>query len=334
MHCYAPSIEAQAQPQPAERRTWYVIALTAGMTLIEIVTGLAYGSMALLADGLHMASHTAALGITALTYYYARRYAHDCGFSFGTGKFGALGGFTSALLLGVFALLMAWESVLRLFNPMPIAFAQALLVAVLGLIVNGVSAVMLADAGHAHDDHTHHADHHIHHSDSPDHPLRTLHTHPDPPISQASHTDHNLQAAYLHVLADALTSLLAIVALLVAWFGGWLWMDAVMGIVGSGIVSLWAWGLLQTTSGILLDRQAAAAIQDQVQHALETEDVVITDFHIWEIGTGRYAAAIALKTALTDSPDDYKKKLAQLQWPSGIRLDHVTIEIHYAECIR
>ena len=225
----------QDKVRPGERRTLWVIFITATMMVVEITTGLAYGSMALLADGLHMGSHTAALGITTIAYVYTRRCAADSRFCFGTGKVNAFAGYTSAVLLALFALLMAWESVNRLFNPVEIAFNQAIVVAVLGLIVNGFSMFMLGvhhdhDHGHAHQ----HTDSH-HHS----------HAHPD----------HNLRAAYLHVLADALTSLLAIFALLAGKFLGLNWMDPAMGIVGATLVARWSIGLIRDTSGILLDHQ-------------------------------------------------------------------------------
>ncbi len=201
--------------RPGEFRTLVVIAITASMMVVEIAAGLAFGSMALLADGLHMGSHAVALGISAFAYVYARRHAHNERYSFGTGKVNTLGGYTGAILLAVFASMMAFESVVRLFNPVEIAFNQAIFVAVLGLIVNGAS-VFILDVGH---DHEH--DHHGH-----DH-----------------HHDHNLKSAYLHVLADALTSLLAIFALLIGKYFGAVWMDPVMGIVGAILVARWSIGL-------------------------------------------------------------------------------------------
>ncbi|MGB5607249.1 MAG: CDF family Co(II)/Ni(II) efflux transporter DmeF, partial [Gammaproteobacteria bacterium] len=228
-------IFGQDKVRPGERRTLWVILITATMMVIEITAGLVYGSMALLADGLHMASHTAALGITTIAYVYTRRCAADSRFCFGTGKVNAFAGYTSAVLLALFALLMAWESINRLFNPVEIAFNQAIVVAVLGLIVNGVSMIMLGGHHHGHDHEHQHADPHHH---------------------RHEHTDHNLRAAYLHVLADALTSLLAIFALLAGKFMGLNWMDPVMGIVGAILVARWSLGLIRDTSGILLDHQA------------------------------------------------------------------------------
>jgi cation diffusion facilitator family transporter len=222
----------QEHRRPGEARTLIVIAITATMMVIEVAAGIAYKSMALLADGLHMASHAAALGITAAAYIYARKHAHDRRYSFGTGKVNALGGFTGAVLLGVFALMMAWQSVDRLINPVDIAFNQAILVAILGLIVNGASIFILGVKDHDHGHgHSHgHGHHHGHH-------------------------DHALRSAYFHVMADALTSLLAIFALLAAKYYGLIWMDPLMGIVGAILVSRWSIGLVRDTSKILLDRQ-------------------------------------------------------------------------------
>ena len=213
----------QDRRRPGERRTQLVIVITATMMVIEIAAGVLFGSMALLADGLHMASHAVALGINAYAYAYARRHAHDASYSFGTGKVNTLGGFTGAVLLAAFALLMASESVQRLVAPVPIAFNQAIWVAVLGLVVNGVSMLIL---GHHHG-HAHDHDHHDH--EHPEH---------DHEAHEGAGHDHNLVSAYLHVLADALTSLLAIVALLAAKYFGLTWMDPFMGIVGAVLVAL------------------------------------------------------------------------------------------------
>ncbi|MGE5797897.1 MAG: CDF family Co(II)/Ni(II) efflux transporter DmeF, partial [Ignavibacteria bacterium] len=223
-------IFGQDQVRTGERRTLLVIVITAAMMIVEIAAGIAFGSMALLADGLHMGSHTTALGVTAFAYLYARKHADDQGFSFGTGKVNALAGFSSAVLLAVFALAMAWESINRFFNPVEIIFNQAITVAVIGLIVNAISVWIL---GHNDDEKEHHHSKHSH-----------------------EHSDHNLRAAYLHVLADALTSLLAIFALSAGKFLGFIWMDPLMGIAGAILVSRWSWGLLKDTTNTLLDKQA------------------------------------------------------------------------------
>ena len=304
----------QDRKNPGEFRTIIVIAITTTMMIAEVFTGILFGSMALFADGLHMASHAVALAINVFAYVYARRHAHDSQYSFGTGKVNALGGFTGAVLLIIFALVMAGESIERMVNPVGIAFNEAIFVAILGLIVNGASVFILGH--HHHDDHHHHGDHdhnhdHDHHGDH-DH----NHQH-----------DHNLRAAYLHVLADALTSLLAIFALLTAKFFGLIWMDPLMGIVGAILVSRWSIGLLRTTSGVLLDKQATDKVQLQVKECIENHsDARIVDLHIWSVGPNIYSAILSLVTDEPQSPEHYKGLLA-----SHLGLVHVTVEVH--ECI-
>jgi cation diffusion facilitator family transporter len=287
--------------KPGENRTLIVIAITAVMMVVELVAGIAYGSMALLADGLHMASHAAALSISAFAYVYARRNAGNALFSFGTGKVNALGGFTGAVLLALFATYMAVESVIRLLNPVEIIFNQAIAVAVVGLIVNGVSVFILGGDHHHHDDHHHDHGHSHHHDD-----------------------DHNLKSAYFHVLADALTSILAIAALLAGKYAGAVWMDPVMGILGAILVARWSVGLLKTTSGILLDRQGPETLQSHIRGALEeTGTTQITDLHVWSIGPEIYSAVITLVARDPLSPAEYKEQL-----PKRLRLVHITIEVH------
>lgn len=294
-------IFGQDKVRPGERRTLWVILITATMMVVEITTGLAYGSMALLADGLHMASHTAALGITTIAYVYTRRCAADSRFCFGTGKVNAFAGYTSAVLLALFALLMAWESVTRLFNPVEIAFNQAIVVAVLGLFVNGASMIMLG--GHHHHDHDH--DHQHNHA----------------------HADHNLRAAYLHVLADALTSLLAIFALLAGKFLGLNWMDPAMGIVGAILVARWSLGLIRDTSGILLDHQAPSFILEQTRVAIEGIDGNrISDLHIWSIGPGIYSATLAVVSDAPKPPEYYKSLI-----PKDLGIVHTIVEVHHCQ---
>lgn len=301
----------QETKRSGEARTLLVIGITASMMIIEIVCGLAFGSMALLADGLHMASHAAALSINAFAYVYARRHAGNEAFSFGTGKVNALGGFTGAVLLACFALLMAGESVHRLIQPVQIVFDQAILVAVLGLIVNGICVVVLG-GHHHHDggDHDHHGGHgHLHPSHDHDH------DHAE---------DHNLRSAYLHVLADALTSILAIVALLTAKFAGAYWMDPMMGIVGAALVSHWSFGLLRATSRVLLDRQAPAPLCEQIRRELECDgDSRVTDLHLWSIGSGLYALIATVVATAPKDPDEYKARL-----PDHLGLAHVSIEVN------
>lgn len=300
-----------------ETRTLIVIAITLTMMVVEIAAGIGFGSMALLADGLHMASHAAALTITAFAYIYARKNAANPKFSFGTGKVNALGGYTGALLLAGFALVMAWESVVRLLNPVPIVFNWAIGVAVIGLIVNGASMLVLGDHhhhGHGHDhDHDHDHDHHHDHGHSHDH-----HGHDHP-----HHEDQNLRSAYLHVMADALTSVTAIVALLAAKYFGWIWMDPVMGIVGSILVANWSIGLLRSTSHTLLDHQVVDKKTAQLRQAIETDDARLTDLHMWSIGPGIHSATLTILTPNPLSPEDYRSRI-----PESLGIVHSTIEVH------
>jgi cation diffusion facilitator family transporter len=294
------------QRKSGERRTLAVALLTAATMVVEVVAGLAFGSMALLADGLHMASHATALGIAVLVYVYARRRAGDSRFAFGTGKVNALGGYTSALVLTGFALYMAVESAMRFLAPVAIAFDQAIFVAVLGLLVNGVSVAILG-VTHGENDHHHHDDH-------PDHRHHDHHHH--------GH-DHNLRGAYLHVLADALTSVLAIVALVAGKYAGAVWLDPTMGLVGALLVGRWAWGLIRDSSQTLLDRQAPAALCSAIRRSIESwQDTRVADLHVWSIGPGLYAAELAVVSHDPAPPSTYKRLL-----PEGA-LAHVTVEVH------
>ena len=288
----------QDQKRAGENRTLLIVVITAIMMVVEIAAGLIYGSMALLADGLHMASHATALGIAVFAYVISRRLASDRRFAFGVGKINSLAGFASAVLLLGFALIMAIESTKRLINPLAIAFDHALIVAVLGLIVNGVSAWVLISTPHenVHSHHDH--DHHGH--------------------------DHNLKAAYLHVLADALTSLLAIAALLAGKYLGAGWLDPLMGIVGAILVARWSYGLIRETSKVLLDSQAEDAVLTQMRAAIEGESTDrITDLHIWSIGHGILAAEIAIVSDEPMTPDHYKSLI-----PKNLSIVHATIEVH------
>ena len=290
----------QDQVRSGERRTLIVILITAAMMVTEIVTGVMFGSMALLADGLHMGSHATALGITFFAYIYARRRAHDRRFTFGTGKVNALAGFTGAVLLAVFALFMAYESIHRLLSPVEIAFNSAILVAVIGLIVNGGCVFILNDPSHHHHDHGHH-DHNNH-----DH----------------HHEDHNLRSAYLHVLADALTSVLAIFALLSGKYFGWMWMDPIMGVVGAILVARWSVGLLKASAKVLLDHQAPKPIVDSlVRHVENDGDCKVTDVHVWSIGPSIYAAELTVAGPQGYSAGEYRQRI-----PKELGLVHVTIE--------
>jgi cation diffusion facilitator family transporter len=302
-----------------ERKVWLVIAITAMVMVVEIVAGTAYGSMALLADGWHMSTHAGAMLIAAAAYWYARRRVRDTRFTFGTGKLGDLGGFASAVVLAVVAVLIAAESVVRLAQPVPIAFNQAILVAVLGLVVNLVCAFLLRDEphhhGHEHGEHRHH-DHAGHHHRHHDH---AAHHH------GAHHggQDHNLRAAYLHVLADTLTSVLAIVALLFGRAYGWVWLDPLIGIVGGLVIARWSFGLLRDTGRVLLDvsPQKGALAQD-IRARVESEADTLCDLHVWQVGPGHHAAILSIVTHEPKDPSVYKARLGDV---AG--LSHVTVEV-------
>src|SRR4026207_823809 len=279
----------------AERRTRIVIVITAAMMVVEIAAGMMSHSMALLADGWHMSTHVLAFLITAAAYYFARTQAGNARFSFGTGKIGVLGGFTSAVVLSIVAFLMAGESVHRLFVPLEIHFNEAIGIACVGLLVNLGCAVLLADRHHESG-----------HGSAHDHDL-------------------NLRAAYLHVLADAFTSVLAITALTGGKFFGWAWLDPVVGIVGSGVVFSWAYTLLRDTAGILLDRTPASSdLPDEIRRAVESDgDSVVTDLHVWQVGIGKFAAMVSIVAHEPKSCDSYRALVRGLDG-----LVHVPLEPH------
>ncbi len=289
----------------AERGTQRVMWITAATMVIEITAGWWFNSMALLADGWHMSSHAVAIGLSAMAYAMARRYAKDPRFAFGTWKIEVLGGFASAIFLIGVAALMVFGSVERIFSPQPIRYQEAVVIAVLGLAVNIVCAVILGQAEHH--DHGHgHAPAHGH----------------------ADHHDLNLKAAYVHVLADAATSILAIVALVGGWFYGWSWLDPVMGIVGAVLVAVWAKGLIVQTGTVLLDREMDHAVVDEIRQAVETgpgaDQTRITDLHVWRVGNQVYSCALTVVThdaSLT--PTDIRQRLAVHE-----EIVHSTIEIH------
>lgn len=283
------------------RRVGWVVALTMAMMVGEILAGSWFGSMALLADGWHMATHVGAMLITVLAYHYARHAAREGRHSFGAGKVGDLAGFASALLLIGVAGVMVWESLLRLASPTPIEYGEAIAVAALGLAVNLLSAWLLRDEHHHHHGHDPHHDHAAHHG----------------------HQDHNLKAAYLHVLADALTSVLAIVALLLGRLYGWNWLDPLMGVVGAAVIARWSLGLLRTTADVLLDA-TPAGMAEAVRRALG-DDVALLDLHVWRVGPGQHAAIVALSAARPVGPSAYKARLTGVPG-----LAHVTVEVHAA----
>jgi cation diffusion facilitator family transporter len=294
----------------AEKNTRRVIALTVVMMAVEIIAGWRFHSMALLADGWHMGTHVAAFGITAVAYAMARRHRGNPSFSFGTGKFDVLGGYTSALILGLVAIFMAAESVLRFFSPMQINFNESIGIGLVGLCVNVASALLLKhDHGHGHSHHGHghecsHGHGHQHHGEGPE--------------------DLNLKAAYIHVIADAVTSIMAISALVAGKYLGWVWMDPVMGIVGSGVVAQWSWGLLRDTSEILLDRTPETDLEEEIRKAVEADgDAAITDLHVWQVGVGQYYAIVSICAHEPKTPEHYRELLSEHE-----ELRHVTVEIH------
>ncbi|WP_417276627.1 CDF family Co(II)/Ni(II) efflux transporter DmeF [Castellaniella sp.] len=303
--------------QRNERKVWLVIILTAIMMLAEIVAGTVYGSMALVADGWHMSTHAGAMLIAVLAYRFARKHAGNPRFSFGTGKLGDLAGFASAVLLLVVALLIGWESLLRLQQPIAIDFNQAIAVATLGLMINLVCAWLLKD------DHTHHGHQHPHaHHHSHGHDHAHDHSH-DGHAAHAAGRDNNLRAAYLHVLADALTSILAIVALLVGRSYGWVWADPLMGVVGALVIVRWSWGLIRDSGSVLLDATTEGRqVQQEIRQALAPTDSQITDLHVWQVGPGHFAAIVSLAAPQPQAPAYYKTLLAPIH-----ELSHVTVEV-------
>ncbi|WP_315745430.1 MULTISPECIES: CDF family Co(II)/Ni(II) efflux transporter DmeF [unclassified Bradyrhizobium] len=309
-----------AQHERNERRTWFVVALTLAMMIGEIVAGSLFGSMALLADGWHMGTHAAALGIAGLAYLFARRYARNPQFTFGTGKFGELAAFSSAIILLLIAIQIAYESVLRLINPVPIAYGEAVAVAALGLVVNLASAWLLADShDHHHHGHGHeHVHRHEHHNDDDDHDHHHHHHH------HGHHHDNNLRAAYVHVLADAATSVLAIAALLVGMYSGWAWADAVVGVIGSAVIASWAYGLIRDAGAVLLDVNADRRLEATIRARLEAGGDHVTDLHLWQLGPGHRGVVVSLVSDNPLAPATYKQRLRDLT-----TLSHVTVEVEH-----
>ena len=280
--------------EKGERRTTQVLVLTATTMVIEIIAGTIFGSMALLADGWHMGTHVAAFMITIFAYKYARKHENNPLFTFGTGKVSVLGGFASAIALAVVALVMCIESIQRIFNPQDIHFNEAIGVAVLGLCINVLCAFLLRGRH----DHVHKHEHH--------------------------HHDHNLKAAYFHVLADALTSLLAIVALLSGKMFGWNWLDPIMGIIGALVITRWSYILLRETSPILLDENIEESNKSLIKAKVESDsDNRISDLHLWKVGPNDYAVIISLVTHFPKQVEHYKELLKDIH-----NLSHITIEVN------
>ncbi len=284
-----------------ELKARVVIALTAAMMVVELAAGSLFGSMALLAEGWHMSTHVGALGIAALAYAYARRHASDPAFSFGTGKFGDLAGFSSAVVLAVISLFIAYELVTRLFLPVAISFDQAILVACVGLGVNLVSAYVLHERDEGHGEHAH------------------GHAH-----AAAQHHDHNIRSARLHVLADGLTSVLAIVALVTGRALGWVWMDPLTGIVGSIVIARWSYGLMRDSSKVLLDVQASPELAEEMRRAVESGgDDRVANLHLWRLGPGHVAAIVSIVTDHPRPAAEFKKVFRK--WSE---LAHLTVEVN------
>jgi cation diffusion facilitator family transporter len=286
------------------RRTLLVVGITAVMMVGEIVAGTIFNSMALLADGFHMATHAGALAVAAGAYAFAKKHARTGRYTFGTGKVGELAGFASALVLGVVALGIVWESVIRLLEPKSVAFGEATIVAVIGLGVNLVSALLLSGGRHHHG-HDHHHDHD--------------HDHDHAEGARGHSQDNNLRAAFVHVLADALTSVLAIAALLAGRFLGWTWLDAAMGIVGAAVIATWSWNLMRDTGAVLLDR-ADDHLEAEVRREVEGPGgAQITDLHVWRVGPGAHAAIVSYVGEV--SADEVRRRLKPVH-----ELAHVTVE--------
>ncbi len=285
-----------------ERRTWAVIALCAAMMVAEIVGGALFGSVALIADGMHMSTHAGALLLAALAYSYARRHAEDRRFTFGTGKLGDLAGYTSAIVLALIAVLIGYEAVSRLFHPVRIHYSEAIIIAAVGLGVNVLSAVLLGGGEHQHAHHEH--DHHHHAHD--DH----------------AHRDNNLRAAFVHVIADAAVSMLVIAGLVLARVFGWAWMDPAAGLVGALVIANWSYRLVRDTGAILLDMTPDPRLAQALREAVERDGDRLTDLHLWRLGPGHLGAILSVATARQREPEYYRQMLARYG-----ELSHVTVEV-------
>ena len=302
-----------------ERRTWFVVALTAAMMVAEIVGGTLFGSMAVVADGWHMSTHAGALTIAALAYRFARRHAHDPRFTFGTGKMGELAAFCSAVILALIAAAIGYESIVRLTAPVAIHFREAIPLAAVDLLVNLASAWLLFDSGHHH--HGHQLDHddhdHGHHGHG-HHQHEAHHAH-----HAAGGHDSNIRAAYVHVLADALTSVLAIVALTCGFFFGWVWLDPLMALIGVAVILSWSFGLIRASGTVLLDMVPDRHLAGDIRKALEVGGDRVCDLHLWRLGPGHVGLIAAVVSDHPQAPSTYKHRLAGI---AG--LSHITVEVH------
>jgi cation diffusion facilitator family transporter len=298
--------------EQSERKVWAVIWLCGAMMIAEIIGGLLFGSIALVADGMHMSTHAGALLLAAVAYTYARRHADDPRFTFGTGKLGDLAGFTSAIILAMIALLIGYESVSRILAPVPIHFADAIPIAGLGLVVNLACALLLARGDHGHD-HSH-AHGHPHRHDEHDHE----HAHGN------AARDNNMRAAVIHVSADAAVSVLVIAGLSLAWKFGWLWMDPLVGIVGAGVIASWSYGLIRDTGAILLDMNPDRRMAENLRRTIEGSGDQLADLHLWRLGPGHLGAIVSVSTHEARGPDYYRAKLARF-----CSLSHLTVEVQH-----
>jgi cation diffusion facilitator family transporter len=306
-----------------ERRTWTVIVLCGFMMVAEIAGGLLFGSIALVADGLHMSTHASALLLAALAYRYARRHAEDDRFSFGTGKFGDLAGFTSAIVLAIIALLIGYEALTRFIWPVPISFNEAIPIAVLGLLVNVASVLLLSGgaAGHNHGHDRGYGHEHGHEHDREaafDHEHEHEHVH----AAGATHRDNNLRAVIIHVLADAAVSVLVIVGLLFGRFLGLTWMDPAVGLIGAVVIAAWAYTLVRDTGAVLLDMTPDRGMAERMRAMIETDGDRLTDLHLWRLGPGHLGAIISVATRQERGPDYYQTLLGRFR-----ALSHVTVEV-------
>lgn len=288
-----------------ERRVWLVVGLTVAMMIVEIAGGMMFGSVALTADGWHMATHAAALSISGISYAFARRHAHNPHYTFGTGKFGELAGFTSAIILGMVSIGVAYEAIARMSAPVAIDFREALVIAGVGLLVNIASAWLLSDHHHHDDAADHHHGHHHHHAET-----------------HAHASDGNQRAAFAHVVADAATSALAIVALLAASLFGWTWIDPLVGLVGAVLIAIWAFGLMRSSSAVLLDALPSEETAAAIRRRLETSDDRVSDLHVWQLGPGHIGLIASIVADDPKTPEDYKSRLKDIP-----NLSHVTVEV-------
>jgi cation diffusion facilitator family transporter len=305
------------------RRTWWVIALCSVMMVAEIAGGMLFGSIALIADGLHMSTHVSALLLAGLAYGYARRHAHDERFSFGTGKLGDLAGFSSAIVLAMVTVLIGYEAVTRLIWPVSINFNEAIPIAALGLVVN-VASVLLLCGGIRGGNHAHpHAGHRHRHQETRDeHPSAEIETHDH--AHPTAHRDNNMRAAIIHVLADAAVSVLVIVGLSLGRLFGWSWMDPIVGLCGAVVIAAWSYGLIRDTGAVLLDMNPDRGMADRMRATIEQDGDQLTDLHLWRLGPGHLAAILEVVTQRQRGPDYYQTLLRQ--FPA---LSHVTVQVQH-----